>query len=185
MQTFIEHFGHMGSRWGINRTVGQVYAVLFLANTPLNADQIVAALNVSRSNVAMSLKELSSMNLLIPQHVPGDRKDYYGTHEDIWDIVRALVEERRQREIQPTLSVLRSIILSPSNSSEESYAQHRIQEMHDVIDMLTNWYSEMEQVDTDRLISLMKLGARVFQLFQMKDKLLNRDESKTKQDKSP
>lgn len=170
IQTFIQHFGHMGSRWGINRTVGQVYALLFLAKDPLNADQIVEALNVSRSNVAMSLKELSSMNLAMLQHIPGDRKDYYVTHQDIWDIVRNLVEERRKREVQPTLSVLRDIIMAPPTSDTEAHAQERMREMHDVIEMLTNWYSEMQHIDTERLVSLMKLGAKIFQLYQFKDK---------------
>lgn len=174
IQTFVQHFGHMGSRWGINRTVGQVYALLFLAKEPLNADQIVEALKVSRSNVAMSLKELSSMNLLMLKHIPGDRKDYYVTHEDIWDIVRNLVEERRKREVQPTLTVLRDIIMSPPSSESEAHAQDRMREMHDVIEMLTNWYTEMQHVDNARLVSLMKLGAKIFQLFQLKDKLMRK-----------
>lgn len=181
IETFIEHFGHMGSRWGINRTVGQVYALLFLANRPLNADQIVDALKVSRSNVAMSLKELASMNLTIQHHYPGDRKDYFSAHEDIWDIVRNLIEERRKREVQPTLSVLRSLIMETTHSEEEAFAQQRMQEMHDVIDMLTNWYNEMQHIETDRLISLMKLGSRIFQLLQFKNKL-TRKPSKSDED---
>lgn len=180
IEAFIQHFGHMGSRWGINRTVGQVYALLFLAKAPLNADQIVEALNVSRSNVAMSLKELSSMNLIMLQHIPGDRKDYYVTHEDIWDIVRNLVEERRKREVQPTLTLLRSIIMEPPTTEDEAYAQKRMQDMHDIIEMLTNWYSEMQHVDTERLVSLMKLGSRIFQLYQFKDKFLKKGESSQK-----
>jgi len=171
IRDFVLHFGEMGSRWGINRTVGQIYALLFLSNQPLNADQIVEALGFSRSNVAMGLKELSSMNLVMLQHIPGDRKDYFITHEDIWEIVRNLIEERRKREVQPTLTMLRSVIMEEPRTDEEVYAQKKMHEMHDVIEMLTDWYQEMQGFETERLIGLMKLGAKIFQLYQFKDKL--------------
>lgn len=171
IQTFVLHFGEMGSRWGINRTVGQIYAVLYLSQTPLNADQIVEALGVSRSNVAMGLKELSSMNLVMLRHIPSDRKDYYGTHEDIWDIVRNLVEERRKREVEPTLSMLRSVIMEKPSSEDEKHAQVKMQEMHALIEMLTDWHQEMQKMETDRLVNLLKMGSRIYGLYQFKDKL--------------
>ncbi len=102
----------MGSRWGINRTVGQVYALLYASDTPLSADEIVAQLGVSRSNVSMSLKELQSWELVRLQHKPGDRREYFSTPDDIWQIVRTLAEQRRKREIDPTLSVLRDLIVT-------------------------------------------------------------------------
>lgn len=171
IQTFVLHFGEMGSRWGINRTVGQIYALLYLSDGPLNADQIVDALGFSRSNVAMGLKELSSMNLVMLRHVPNDRKDYYGTHEDIWDIVRNLVEERRKREVEPTLTMLRSIIMEQPSSEEEKHAQNKMQEMHDLIEMLTEWYQDMQKMETERLVKLLKMGAKIYGLYQFKDKL--------------
>lgn len=170
-QTFVLHFGEMGSRWGINRTVGQIYALLYLFEKPLNADQIVDALGFSRSNVAIGIKELVSMNLVMLRHIPEDRKDYYGTHSDIWEIVRNLVEERKKREIDPTLSMLRSIIMETPTSAEEKYAQHRMQEMHDLIEMLTNWYNDMQKMETERLVNLLKMGTKIYNLYQMKDKL--------------
>lgn len=91
VQTFVLHFGEMGSRWGISRTVGQIYAVLFVSVRPLNADEIVERLGVSRSNVSMGLKELQAWNLVRLQHMPGDRRDYFTTPEDLWQIVRTLV----------------------------------------------------------------------------------------------
>ncbi|MEE4186128.1 MAG: MarR family transcriptional regulator, partial [Gammaproteobacteria bacterium] len=96
-QRFILHFGEMGSRWGINRTVGQIYALLYVADRPLNADDIVHALGLSRSNVSMSLKELLSWRLVHSQHLPDDRREYYSTPDDVWEIFHVLVEERRKR----------------------------------------------------------------------------------------
>lgn len=114
VQTFVLHFGEMGSRWGISRTVGQIYAVLFVSVRPLNADEIVERLGVSRSNVSMGLKELQAWNLVRLQHMPGDRRDYFTTPEDLWQIVRTLVEERKKREIDPTLTLLREILMRTS-----------------------------------------------------------------------
>lgn len=171
IQTFVLHFGEMGSRWGINRTVGQIYALIYLSEKPLNADQLVDALGFSRSNIAMGIKELVSMNLVMLRHIPDDRKDYYATHDDIWEIVRNLAEERKKREIDPTLSMLRSIIMETPASEEEQYAQERMREMHDLIEMLTQWYDDVQKMETDRLINLLKMGAKIYNLYQMKDKL--------------
>lgn len=171
IQTFVLHFGEMGSRWGINRTVGQIYALLYLSDEPLNADQIVEKLGFSRSNVAMGIKELDSMNLIMLRHIPQDRKDYYATHEDIWEIVRNLVEARRKREIDPTLSMLRSVIMDAPTSREEKHAQAKMQEMHELIEMLTDWYEDVQKMETERLVNLLKMGAKVYKLYEMKDKL--------------
>ena len=130
IQTFVLHFGEMGSRWGINRTVGQIYALLFLSPAPLCADQIVEKLGFSRSNVSIGLKELQAWNLVRLRHLPDDRRDYFTTPDDLWQIVRTLVEERKKREIDPTLSLLRETLLSEPASEEERHAQARMREMH-------------------------------------------------------
>ena len=109
-------FGEMGGRWGINRTVGQIYALLFLSDRPLNADEITEALGVSRSNVSMGLKELEAWRLVRKRHLPGDRRDYFQAPDDIWQIVRTLAEERRSREIDPTLSMLRDVLMEAPSS---------------------------------------------------------------------
>ena len=171
IQTFVMHFGEMGSRWGINRTVGQIYALMYLSDEPLNADQIVEKLGFSRSNVAMGLKELDAMNLIMLRHIPGDRKDYYATHEEIWDIVRNLVEARRKREIDPTLTMLRSVIMEQPSSEEEKHAQAKMEEMHGLIEMLTDWYQEMQAMDTQRLVNLLTMGAKIYKLYEMKNSL--------------
>src|ERR1700761_7438508 len=119
IQTFVLHFGEMGSRWGVNRTVGQIYALLFLSDRPLNAEEIVEALGVSRSNVSMGLKELEAWRLTRKRHLPGDRRDHFETPDGVWEILRILAEERRKREVDPTLSMLRDVLMESPASAEE------------------------------------------------------------------
>ncbi len=171
LQSFVLHFGEMGSRWGINRTVGQFYALLFAASEPLNADQIMEKLGFSRSNVSMGLKELQTWNLVRLVHKPGDRRDYFTTPDDIWAIVRTLAEERKKREVDPTLSMLRELLMQTPANADESHAQNRMREMHDLIELLTRWYGDVQGLDTDRLVMLLSLGARVQKILEIKDKL--------------
>ncbi|MBY0611163.1 MAG: GbsR/MarR family transcriptional regulator [Beijerinckiaceae bacterium] len=170
-QDFVLHFGEMGSRWGINRTVGQIYALLFISSEPLNADDIVDQLGFSRSNVSMGLKELQAWNLVRLKHLPDDRRDYFHTPADIWEILRTLVEERKKREIDPTLSVLRELVMQQPSSPDETYAQQRMREMAGVIELVTDWYDDVKRLDTDRLAQLLSLGAKVQKILEMKDRL--------------
>ena len=172
VQTFVLHFGEMGSRWGINRTVGQIYALLYVSAEPLNADDIVERLGISRSNVSMGLKELQSWNLVRLQHKPGDRRDYFTTPDDIWQIVRTLAEERKKREVDPTLTLLREVLMQEPASPEERHAQERMREMHDLFELLTGWYADMRRLETDRLVQLLSLGAKVQKILEMKDRLM-------------
>ncbi|SDA09655.1 DNA-binding transcriptional regulator GbsR, MarR family [Methylobacterium sp. UNC378MF] len=171
VQTFVLHFGEMGSRWGINRTVGQIYALLFVAERPLNADEIVERLGVSRSNVSMGLKELQAWNLVRLQHRPGDRRDYFTTPEDIWQIVRTLVEERKKREVDPTLTLLRELLMQEAGTEEERHAQARLREMHDLFELFAGWYADVRRLDTERLVQLLTLGSKVQKVLEMKDRL--------------
>jgi DNA-binding transcriptional regulator GbsR (MarR family) len=172
VQAFVLHFGEMGSRWGINRTVGQIYALLYVSPEPLNAEQIVDALGVSRSNVSMGLKELQAWNLAIPKHIPDDRRDHFTTPDDVWQILRTLAEERKKREVDPTLSVLRELLMQSPGSAEERHAQARMAEMHGLIEQLTTWYDDVKRLETERLASLLALGARVTRLLETKDKVV-------------
>lgn len=160
-QRFILHFGEMGSRWGINRTVGQIYALLYVSEDPLNADQIVTALGVSRSNVSMGLKELSSWRLVHAQHLPDDRREYYHAPEDIWEIFRILIEERRKREIDPTLSLLRDALLDSDVPPEDQHTVKRLSEMHELIELTTRWLDDVQDLAPGTVIKLMKLGGGV------------------------
>lgn len=171
IQTFVLHFGEMGSRWGINRTVGQIYALLFVSEKPLNADEMAETLGFSRSNISMGLKELMSWRLVRLQHLPGDRREYFSAPEDVWAIFRTLAEERHKREIDPTLSMLRDALMAKPLTDEERHAQRRLQEMHDLIELVTNWFSEVQRLDSKSLIQLMKLGSKVTRFLEMKDRL--------------
>lgn len=173
-QAFILHFGEMGSRWGINRTVGQIYALLFITEAPLNAEQITDGLRMSRSNVSMGLKELQSWRLVKLQHFPGDRREYFSAPEDLWEIFRTLVQERRKRELDPTLSMLRGALIDSPVDPRDQYARNRMTEMRDFLDLTTSWLDEVEQLDPDTLMRLMKLGRKVQKLIDVKQKVTRR-----------
>jgi DNA-binding transcriptional regulator GbsR (MarR family) len=170
-QNFVLHFGEMGSRWGINRTVGQIYALLYVSERPLNADEIAEALNFSRSNVSMGLKELESWRLTKLQHLPNDRREYFSAPEDVWAIFRTLAEERRKREIDPTLSMLRDALMAAPTSAEDRHVQQRMKAMHDLIEMATMWFNDVQKLEPETLQQLMKMGTRVTKFLEMKDKL--------------
>jgi DNA-binding transcriptional regulator GbsR (MarR family) len=173
-QSFVLHFGEMGSRWGVNRTVGQIYALLFVSDRPLNADEIVEKLGVSRSNVSMGLKELQAWRLVRLSHLPGDRRDYFGAPEDVWSIFQALAEERQRREMEPTLSLLRVALIEAADSPEEKHAQERMRQMYELMERITEWFAEVRKLSPDTLVSLMSLGGKVGKLLEMKDKLWTR-----------
>jgi DNA-binding transcriptional regulator GbsR (MarR family) len=173
-QRFVLHFGEMGSRWGINRTVGQIYALLYVSPKALNADEIAEALSFSRSNVSMGLKELESWNLVRLHHQPGDRREYFQAPEDVWVIFRTLAEERRKREIDPTLSMLRDALMEQPAVADDIHAQARMKQMHELIELMTGWLSEVQKMDQATLISLMKMGAKVQKLLETRDKLTDK-----------
>jgi DNA-binding transcriptional regulator GbsR (MarR family) len=170
-QDFVLHFGEMGSRWGINRTVGQIYALLYVSARPLNADEIAEALAFSRSNVSMGLKELESWRLVKLQHIPNDRREYFSAPDDVWAIFRTLADERRKREVDPTLSMLRDSLMVQATNEEDRHAQQRMKEMHDLIEMVTLWFNDVHRLEPDTLKQLMKMGAKVTKLLEMKDKM--------------
>lgn len=165
-QRFILHLGEMGSRWGINRTVGQIYALLYVSDAPLNADQIVDALGMSRSNVSLGLKELQSWQLVRAQHLPDDRRDYFSAPEDIWEIFRTLLDERRKREIDPTLTMLREALMDEPADDRDRYAARRMQEMLRLIELVTRWLDDVRGLPEKTAVQLMKLGGNVTKLLR-------------------
>ena len=170
-QRFVLHFGEMGSRWGINRTIGQIYALLYVSPKALNADEIGDALAFSRSNVSMGLKELQSWNLVRLQHLPDDRREYFQAPEDVWAIFRTLAEERRKREIDPTLSMLREALMEEGVTGDDVHAQARMRQMHELIELMTGWLQDVQKMDSATLASLMKMGSKVAKLLETKDKM--------------
>jgi len=171
VQRFVLHFGEMGSRWGINRTVGQIYALLFISKESLNADQMAESLGFSRSNVSMGIKELESWRLIRLEHRPGDRREYYRSPEDVWSIFRTLAEERRKREVDPTLSLLRDALLEPVNDPADQHAQLRMRAMHDLIELVTRWFDDVQRLESQTLVQLMNLGGKVQKVLELKDRL--------------
>lgn len=166
------HFGEMGSRWGFNRTVGQMYALLVISEQALSANQIAEALSISRGNVSMGLKELTSWRLVQQHHVQGDRKEYYQAAGSIWDMANRVFEERKKREMDPTLSLLRDLLLDSPANDQERYAQAKLQEIHDLLEGISKWTSELQRLSPDKLDTLMKLGSGVGKVLEMKDKFL-------------
>ncbi len=172
-ESFVAHFGEMGSRWGINRSVGQVYALLFVTQRPLHADEIGDTLGMSRSNVSMSLKELQAWQIVKMERVQGDRHEYFTTLGSVWDIFRAVAAERRRREIEPTLSMLRQALLMSSESETDKYAQQRMQEMYDLAEMANNWFDELQRMSPDSMRRLMSLGSKIAKLLDLKDRFFS------------
>ncbi|MEM6709320.1 MAG: GbsR/MarR family transcriptional regulator [Pseudomonadota bacterium] len=183
-QALVLHFGEMGSRWGISRTVGQIYAFLVFSEDAKNADQIAEALGFSRSNVSIGLKELQSWELVRPQHRPGDRKEYFSVPEDVWDIARTLVRERRRREIDPTLSVLRAAMVDGSNGSPGSYTHQRVEELHDFIELIVGWTDDMQTLDASDIRRMMKLGAGISRVLDFGRRLGRADTDSPESDHS-
>ena len=168
---FVAHFGEMGSRWGINRTVGQIYALIFLSPRAINADEIAESLAFSRSNVSMGLKELQSWRLVQLRHQPGDRREYFEAPADVWEIFRVLAEERRRREIEPTLSMLRMALLETPATDAERHAQARMKDMHELIDRLMTWFDDVQKLAPETAMQLMGMGATVTKVLEFKDRM--------------
>ena len=162
MEKFIVHWGEMGTRWGVNRTVAQIHALLYLSSKPLNAEEISETLGVARSNVSTSLKELMSWGLVRVSHVLGDRRDHFESMKDMWEIFNCVVEERKKRELDPTLTLLRQCELEAAQESETpEEIKARIRNITEFLETLTGWYEQMSRVPKPTLMKLMKLGSKV------------------------
>jgi DNA-binding transcriptional regulator GbsR (MarR family) len=169
-QRFVLHWGEMGTRWGVNRTVAQVHALLYLSERALTAEEITEALGVARSNVSTSIKELLSWRLVKVVHVLGDRRDHFETSTDVWELFKLIVEGRKQREIDPTLEELNAILDSPELKKESRETRRRIEETQQFINILTQYSDEMLRLEPDTLMKVLKLGARVRNLVRREKK---------------
>jgi DNA-binding transcriptional regulator GbsR (MarR family) len=158
---FVLHWGEMGWRWGVNRTVAQLHALLFLMGRPMHAEEIAELLQVARSNVSNSLRELENWKLVRVVHRVGDRRDYFETAQDPWELLRIIVRERKSREFDPTLTVLRDCVADPQFSRLDAGAQKRVRETLALMESLSGWTDEMLGLDTATQARLMKLGSRV------------------------
>ncbi len=164
-QKFILHWGEMGTRWGINRTVAQVHALLFLSEKPLPADQIAQTLGVARSNISTSLRELQNWGIVRIVHVMGDRRDHFESIKDVFAMFRIIARERKKREIEPTLRVLRDCLEESSRpKAAPAYTRERLSELMKFFEIATSAYDQMEKLPTPAVLKLAKLGEKAFKL---------------------
>jgi DNA-binding transcriptional regulator GbsR (MarR family) len=164
-QRFILHWGEMGTRWGINRTVAQVHALLFLAPKPLNAEQIQETLGVARSNVSTSLKELQGWGIVRLVHLAGDRRDHFESLKDVWEMFRVVLDERKKRELDPTLAMLNACIEEAAKDKETSeYSEQRLRDMQEFFQTTTGWYGHLRTWPAEAVTKLAKLGDKALKL---------------------
>jgi DNA-binding transcriptional regulator GbsR (MarR family) len=158
---FVVHWGEMGSAWGVNRTVSQIHALLFFNGRPLHAEEISETLGVARSNVSTSLKELLNWKLIRTTQVLGDRRDYFETSNDVWELFRTVIRERKEREFDPTVRMLSELVTNPSFASEPADAQDRVRETLRLMDSLGSWAEEMLRLTPSTLEKVLRMGASV------------------------
>ena len=165
VEQYVLHWGEMGTRWGTNRTVAQIQALLYLSPEPLRADQICDLLSVARSNVSTSIRELQSYGLVRMTHVLGDRRDYFESIHDVWELFRVIIEQRKQRELNPTLSMLRRCAADVENDDEtDPVTAQRITDMLDFVETTSHFYDELADVPSPTLKKIMKLGKGITRL---------------------
>jgi DNA-binding transcriptional regulator GbsR (MarR family) len=164
LSRFVLHWGEMGARWGVNRTVAQIHALLYITGRPMHAEEIADTLGVARSNVSNSLRELQAWNLVRLVHLTGDRRDHFESSTQVWELFRTIVRERQRREIAPTIEVLQSLLADPSIGKEPAQAKLRMRETLELLQTLTAWSDEMLKLDTKTLTRVLKLGAKIKKL---------------------
>ena len=164
LSRFVLHWGEMGTRWGVNRTVAQIHALLYITGRPMHAEEIADTLGVARSNVSTSIRELQGWNLVKLVHLSGDRRDHFETSKQVWELLRTIVRERQRREIAPTREVLRELLADPALNKDPAEAKLRMRETLELLDTLTAWSDEMLRLDTATLTRVLKLGAKIKKL---------------------
>ena len=161
-QRFVLHWGEMGTRWGINRTVAQVHALLFLSPKPLHAEEIATTLSVARSNVSTSLRELQGWGIVRVVHVLGDRRDHFESLKDVWEIFRIVSEERKRREIDPTLRVLQECVSDLKGAgTANAYTRERLEQMLDFLTTTSSLFEELVRMPAPTLKGLAKLRGKL------------------------
>jgi DNA-binding transcriptional regulator GbsR (MarR family) len=166
-QRFVLHWGEMGSKWGVNRTVAQVHALLYFIGKPMPADEITETLGVARSNISNSLKELQNWNLIQVVHIMGDRRDHFTTSSDVWQLFKTVVQERKEREFDPTTVMLRECLASQELEKEELGSQERIKEALEFMETLSDWSEQMLKLEPSTLMKMMKLGSKIKELLTL------------------
>jgi DNA-binding transcriptional regulator GbsR (MarR family) len=162
VERFILHWGDMGGQWGVNRSVAQMHALLYLSARPMTAEEIAAQLGLARSNVSNSLKELLGWRLIRRVPVLGDRRDHYAAETDLWEMVTRIAAGRKTREIDPAIAALdRCVAEADGDHALDPVAAQRLHEMHAFLKTLDGWYGEMLAVPSNKLMALIRLGAKI------------------------
>ena len=159
---FILHWGEMGQRWGINRAIAQVHALLFLSEQPLCAETISETLSMARSSVSTSLRELQAWGVIKIAHVLGDRRDHFEAETDVWELFRLILDERKKREIDPTIATLRECMAGDprDGDGDGAYTRERIVDMLELLETTSGWYQKMGALPRGALVRLVKMGPR-------------------------
>jgi DNA-binding transcriptional regulator GbsR (MarR family) len=166
-QKFIVHWGEMGERWGINRTVAQIHALLYISSEPLNAEQISQTLSVARSTVSAGLRELQSWALISIVHHLGDRTDYFEAMSDVWEMFRVIIERRKRRELDPTLEMLREIVGELDKSPEDARSKEKMLKMLDLFETGSNLYEQAQKIPTRTIVRIAKMGDIIQKILRM------------------
>ena len=162
-QNFVLHWGEMGTKWGINRTVAQIHALLFISEEPLNAEGICNRLGVARSNVSNSLKELQNWGIANVVHLPGDRRDHFESVKDVYELFRIIATERKRREIDPTLRNLRKSAdeAGETNDLADAYAKGQLEDLLGFFEMISDFYEKMDRMPTKSAVKMFRMGDKI------------------------
>jgi len=165
VQRFVLHWGDMGGQWGVNRSVAQIHALLYLSERPLTAEEIAETLHIARSNVSNSLKELLSWKLIRRVPVMGDRRDHFEAETDIWDMVTRIAQGRKERELDPATQALRACMAEAEGDRRISpVAVARLKEMLEFVETVNRWYEQMLAVPKGKLVALIRMGSKVVRI---------------------
>ena len=161
-RAFILHWGEMGTQWGVNRSVAQIHALLYLSDEPITAEAISESLGHARSNVSTAMRELQGYGIVRRVHVEGDRRDHFVAETDLWEMLMRIVAERKRREVDPTVAMLAELANRLSkDETAPSLLRERVARMHEFISTLGNWYEQVRGLPKSTLVTLMKLGSKV------------------------
>jgi DNA-binding transcriptional regulator GbsR (MarR family) len=161
-EKFVLHWGEMGTRWGVNRTVAQIHALLYLSPHPMNAEEIANTLSIARSNVSTSLRELESWGIVRAIHLLGDRREHYQATKDVWEMARVILDERKRREIDPTVTLLRECVRDLEvRGPSENETRARLAAMLEFVEMVTSLYTQMSALPTGTIRGLLSAQGKV------------------------
>lgn len=165
---YILHWGEMGTRWGVSRSVAQIHALLYIWPEPLNAEEITAVLSVARSNVSMSIKELQGWGLVKVTHVIGNRKDHFETFSDVWEMFRIVMDQRKRRELDPTFAMLEECLAQMKKTRDrDKYTEERLKAMREFFNTANNWYQQTRGLSTPSFRKLAGMGSWVLKALKL------------------